>query len=60
MSYLHQIKTFVADPPGSVLYSWITKNTLERSGNSITEGIGQGRVCETRLAQADNMPVDNK
>ncbi|KAI9696159.1 MAG: Cysteine synthase 1 [Bogoriella megaspora] len=41
-----RIKCFLADPPGSVLYSYISSGgqLTERSGSSITEGIGQGRV----------------
>jgi len=39
---------WLADPPGSVLYSYVTSGgTLnERSGSSITEGIGQGRITK--------------
>jgi len=39
---------YLADPPGSVLYSYITSGGKlnERSGSSITEGIGQGRVTD--------------
>ncbi|CAG8664003.1 15387_t:CDS:2, partial [Acaulospora morrowiae] len=42
------IKSFIADPPGSVLYHYVKSGgkLLERSGSSITEGIGQGRVTE--------------
>jgi len=41
------IRTVLADPPGSVLYNFIKKGKLERTdGSSITEGIGQGRVTE--------------
>ena len=41
-----RVKTFLADPPGSVLHSYIASGGKlnERSGSSITEGIGQGRV----------------
>lgn len=41
-----RVKSYLADPPGSVLHSYIQSGgTLsERSGSSITEGIGQGRV----------------
>jgi len=41
-----RVKAFLADPPGSVLHSYIiTGGKLkERTGSSITEGIGQGRV----------------
>ncbi|KAL7270926.1 hypothetical protein RUND412_006350 [Rhizina undulata] len=39
---------WLADPPGSVLYSYITSGgkLTERQGGSITEGIGQGRVTD--------------
>ncbi|KAF3309186.1 Cysteine synthase 1 [Orbilia oligospora] len=42
------VKSFLADPPGSVLYSYITSGGKlnERTGSSITEGIGQGRVTD--------------
>ncbi|KAG0322311.1 hypothetical protein BGZ99_003401 [Dissophora globulifera] len=41
-------KIFLADPPGSCLYSYIKSGgqLTDRSGSSITEGIGQGRVTE--------------
>ncbi len=43
-----RVKSFLADPPGSVLHSYITSGgqLAERTGSSITEGIGQGRVTE--------------
>lgn len=43
-----KVKIFLADPPGSCLYSYVTSGgkSLERSGSSITEGIGQGRVTD--------------
>jgi len=41
-----RVKAFLADPPGSVLYSWATTGKLERAGSSITEGIGQGRITD--------------
>ncbi|KAJ7497223.1 tryptophan synthase beta subunit-like PLP-dependent enzyme [Mycena latifolia] len=39
---------WLADPPGSVLTSYITSGgkLTERSGSSITEGIGQGRITD--------------
>ncbi|RCI11463.1 hypothetical protein L249_7199 [Ophiocordyceps polyrhachis-furcata BCC 54312] len=43
------VRCYLADPPGSVLYSVITSDgkSKERTGTgSITEGIGQGRVTE--------------
>eukprot|EP01114_Cavostelium_apophysatum_P000994 TRINITY_DN1085_c0_g1_i2.p1 TRINITY_DN1085_c0_g1~~TRINITY_DN1085_c0_g1_i2.p1 ORF type:complete len:365 (-),score=75.49 TRINITY_DN1085_c0_g1_i2:160-1197(-) len=41
------IKCYVADPPGSVLYEFFQSGKLERTGTgSITEGIGQGRITD--------------
>ena len=40
------IKIALSDPMGSSLYSYIKFNKLENSGNSITEGIGTGRVTK--------------
>ena len=42
------VKCFLADPPGSVLHSYISSGgqLQERTGSSITEGIGQGRVTD--------------
>ena len=39
-------QVWLADPPGSVLYSYISSGgkLVERTGSSITEGIGQGRI----------------
>ncbi|KAI0259271.1 pyridoxal phosphate-dependent enzyme beta subunit [Gloeopeniophorella convolvens] len=39
-------QVWLADPPGSVLHSYVVSGgaLAERSGGSITEGIGQGRV----------------
>lgn len=43
-----KVKSFLADPPGSVLHSYLQSGgkLIERSGSSITEGIGQGRVTD--------------
>ena len=43
-----KVKTYLADPPGSVLHAYVTSGgKLEaRTGSSITEGIGQGRVTD--------------
>ncbi|KAJ3105099.1 Cysteine synthase 1 [Phlyctochytrium planicorne] len=47
-----QVKSYLADPPGSVLYAYKQSGVLERTGTgSITEGIGQGRIT-------DNMSQD--
>ncbi|KAF9644575.1 cysteine synthase [Thelephora ganbajun] len=38
---------WLADPPGSVLHSFVqTGKLVERTGDSVTEGIGQGRVTD--------------
>lgn len=34
----------IADPAGAALYNWYKHGELKAEGNSITEGIGQGRV----------------
>ena len=40
------IKIALSDPMGSSLYSYIKHNKLESIGNSITEGIGTGRITK--------------
>ena len=40
------IKIALSDPMGSSLYSYIKRNKLESSGNSITEGIGTARITK--------------
>jgi cysteine synthase A len=49
-----KIRVALADPMGSALYSHIVSGELKSEGNSITEGIGQGRVT-ANLAGA---PID--
>jgi cysteine synthase A len=48
-----RVQCWLADPPGSVLHSYIQSGgkLMDRQGGSITEGIGQGRVT-------DNMKED--
>lgn len=48
------IKIALSDPMGSALYSWKTTGELKAEGNSITEGIGQGRVT----ANLEGTPID--
>jgi cysteine synthase A len=50
-----RVKSYLADPPGSVLYSYITSGgqLTERTGSSITEGIGQGRVTDNLKPDID-------
>ncbi|MEH2425746.1 MAG: cysteine synthase A [Nostoc sp.] len=49
------IKCVVADPLGSGLYSYIKTGEIKIEGNSITEGIGNGRVT----ANMENAPADD-
>ncbi len=48
------IKIALSDPMGSALYNWHVKGELKAEGNSVTEGIGQGRVT----ANIDGTPID--
>jgi cysteine synthase A len=50
-----RVKSYLADPPGSVLHSYITSGGKlnERTGSSITEGIGQGRVTDNLKPDID-------
>jgi cysteine synthase A len=50
-----RVKSFLADPPGSVLHSYIQSGgkLQERQGGSITEGIGQGRVTDNLRPDID-------
>ena len=38
------VRIVAADPMGASMYNWIKHGELRGEGNSITEGIGQGRV----------------
>jgi cysteine synthase A len=48
------IKIVLADPDGAALYNYYTHGELKAEGNSITEGIGQGRIT----ANLEGAPVD--
>ncbi|KAK3380241.1 tryptophan synthase beta subunit-like PLP-dependent enzyme [Lasiosphaeria ovina] len=50
-----RVKCFLADPPGSVLHSYLSSGgkLVERSGSSITEGIGQGRITDNLKPDLD-------
>ncbi|KAJ2624562.1 Cysteine synthase 1, partial [Coemansia sp. RSA 1290] len=50
-----RVKSFVADPPGSVIYSYVKSpgKELQRQGSSITEGIGQGRITANLQPDVD-------
>lgn len=49
------IKIAAADPMGASMYNWIKHGELKAEGNSITEGIGQGRVT----ANIDGAQIDD-
>ncbi len=49
------IKTVVADPMGSGLYSYIKTGEIKPEGSSITEGIGNSRIT----ANMEGVPVDD-
>jgi len=44
----------LVDPFGSAIYSWYTRGELKPEGNSISEGIGQGRVT----ANMEGLTID--
>jgi cysteine synthase len=50
-----RVQCFIADPPGSVLHSYVQSGgeLVERKGSSITEGIGQGRITENLRPDLD-------
>jgi cysteine synthase A len=48
------IKIALSDPMGSALYSWKVKGELKSEGNSVTEGIGQGRITKN----LEGAPID--
>jgi len=50
-----EIKIALADPMGSALYNWFVKGELKAEGNSITEGIANGRVT----ANLEGAPIDD-
>ena len=48
------IQIAIADPMGAALYSYYTNGELKSEGNSIAEGIGQGRVTRN----LEDAPID--
>ncbi len=48
------IRIYLADPMGSAIYSHYARGELKAEGNSITEGIGQGRVTRN----LEGAPID--
>jgi cysteine synthase A len=61
------VKIGLADPEGAALHAFYTTGTLESPGNSITEGIGQGRITANleglrpdysyRIPDAEALPI---
>lgn len=49
------IKTVLADPMGSALYSYVKTGEVNSEGSSITEGIGNSRVT----ANMEGVPIDD-
>jgi cysteine synthase A len=49
------IRIGLADPEGAGLYNYYAHGELKSSGNSITEGIGQGRIT----ANLEGLKIDN-
>jgi len=49
-----RIKNYLADPLGSAIYSYYATGELKAEGNSITEGIGQGRITKN----LEGAPID--
>jgi cysteine synthase A len=48
------VRIYLADPMGSAIYSYYAHGTLKAEGNSITEGIGQGRITKN----LESAPID--
>lgn len=49
------LKTILADPMGSGLYSYVKTGEIKSEGNSVTEGIGNSRVT----ANLEGAPIDD-
>ena len=48
------VKIAITDPMGSALYNFYAKGELRAEGNSVTEGIGQGRITKN----LEGAPID--
>jgi cysteine synthase len=48
------VRIYLADPPGSAIYSYYARGELKAEGSSITEGIGQGRITKN----LEGAPID--
>lgn len=61
------VKIALADPEGSALYAYYRDGELKSDGNSVSEGIGQGRITANladapvdmafRLSDTDSLPL---
>jgi cysteine synthase len=49
-----KVRIYLADPPGSAIYSHYASGQLKAEGTSITEGIGQGRITKN----LEGAPID--
>ncbi|HZB93904.1 MAG TPA: cysteine synthase A [Stellaceae bacterium] len=49
-----KIRIYLADPMGSAIYGYYARGELKAEGNSITEGIGQGRITRN----LEGAPID--
>ncbi|MCH7887905.1 MAG: cysteine synthase A [Proteobacteria bacterium] len=50
------VRIVLADPHGASMYNWFAHGELKSEGDSVTEGIGLGRVT----ANVDGAPVDDQ
>jgi cysteine synthase A len=51
-----KVKAFLADPMGSAIFNFYANGALKAEGNSITEGIGQGRITKN----LEGVPLDGQ
>lgn len=51
------VKIAISDPMGSALYNWYAKGELKAEGNSVTEGIGQGRITRNLEGAPIDLPL---
>jgi cysteine synthase len=49
-----KVRIYLADPMGSAIYGYYARGELKAEGNSITEGIGQGRITRN----LEGAPID--
>lgn len=51
------VRIGLADPGGSALYEYYANGTLKSEGNSVSEGIGQGRITGNLAEAKIDMPL---